>query len=369
VVTGRSRPNVGPVQPSSLIFLVIVAIWAAYLIQHWVRRREHVATARSVDRFSEAMRVLERRSPLPSSELSAPRPHSYAVKPASTRPAVTVKRAVAAQAAPRGARATATVTDRHALRSPLAARSAGGATTGRSASARSPRPGTRSSSGRPTGTRLAAGPTAVGHHAAGRPARSASAVMLRRIRGVSFLVTLASIPVTVVLSALYVLLWVSVAVSVVAFAAVVVWLRTSVVREQAARAAARPAAGRGSSVARASHADEADRPGATASSATEVTATPALTEREVAAAVFDVNAPVTTDEVAVAVAQQVCLQTGMPGEWSPVPVPPPTYTLKDTATRPRPELAEVTQTPVPIEVEDDDIERMAAEHHRRVVGG
>ncbi|RNI23891.1 hypothetical protein [Flexivirga caeni] len=48
-------------QSSSLIFLAIVIIWAAYLLQHWVRRREALATARSVDEFSDAMRVLERR--------------------------------------------------------------------------------------------------------------------------------------------------------------------------------------------------------------------------------------------------------------------------------------------------------------------
>ena len=82
------------VQPSGLIFLVIIAIWAAYLLQHWVRRREHLATARSVDRFSEAMRVLERRMPLPESDLSLPQPRSYSVSPArSSRPEVVVKRA------------------------------------------------------------------------------------------------------------------------------------------------------------------------------------------------------------------------------------------------------------------------------------
>ena len=82
------------VQPSSLIFLVIIAIWAAYLLQHWIRRREHLATARSVDRFSDAMRVLERRTLLPQSDLSAPQPRSYAVSPARpSRPEVVVKRA------------------------------------------------------------------------------------------------------------------------------------------------------------------------------------------------------------------------------------------------------------------------------------
>ena len=81
-------------QPSSLIFLILIAIWAAYLLQHWVRRREHLATARSVDRFSDAMRVLERRTPLPDVDLSAPSPRSYTVSPARpSRPEVVVKRA------------------------------------------------------------------------------------------------------------------------------------------------------------------------------------------------------------------------------------------------------------------------------------
>ena len=69
----RARaPNVVSVQPSSLIFLVIIAIWAAYFVQHWVRRREHLATARSVDQFSESMRVLERRCRCPQANLSTP---------------------------------------------------------------------------------------------------------------------------------------------------------------------------------------------------------------------------------------------------------------------------------------------------------
>jgi cytoskeletal protein RodZ len=80
------------VQPSSLIFLLLIAIWAAYLLQHWVRRREHLATARSVDRFSDAMRVLERRSPLSEFDQSAPRPRSYALSPARpSRPEAVVK--------------------------------------------------------------------------------------------------------------------------------------------------------------------------------------------------------------------------------------------------------------------------------------
>lgn len=89
------------VQPSSLIFLVIIGIWAAYFVQYWVRRREHLATIRSVDAFSETMRVLQRRAPLPSVDHGGQAPRTYAVSPArAMRPQVTVKRAEAHIAAP-----------------------------------------------------------------------------------------------------------------------------------------------------------------------------------------------------------------------------------------------------------------------------
>ncbi len=82
------------VPPSSLIFVVILAVWAAYFVQHWVRRRDHIATARSVDRFSEAMRVLERRHPRAGVDFSTPVPRSYAVSPARpSAPEVVVKHA------------------------------------------------------------------------------------------------------------------------------------------------------------------------------------------------------------------------------------------------------------------------------------
>ena len=58
------------------------AIWAAYLVQYWIRRRDHLATARSMDRFSESMRVLARRTPLPASSMETPPARSYAVSPA-----------------------------------------------------------------------------------------------------------------------------------------------------------------------------------------------------------------------------------------------------------------------------------------------
>lgn len=81
------RPSLVCVSASSLIFFVIIAVWAAYMLKHWVRRREDLATARTVDRFSEAMRMLERRTPI-QADVSA-----RADEPARTilRPQVSVK--------------------------------------------------------------------------------------------------------------------------------------------------------------------------------------------------------------------------------------------------------------------------------------
>ncbi|KRE35972.1 hypothetical protein ASG73_15000 [Janibacter sp. Soil728] len=81
-------------QPSSLIFVLVVAIWAVYLLQYWIKRRDHLSTVRSVDRFSAAMRVLDdhrlRR------DTAEPTPRSYSVTPArAARPEVTVKHAEA----------------------------------------------------------------------------------------------------------------------------------------------------------------------------------------------------------------------------------------------------------------------------------
>ncbi|MGE9784132.1 hypothetical protein [Janibacter sp. G368] len=83
-------------QPSSLIFVLVVAIWAVYLLQYWIKRRDHLSTVRSVDRFSAAMRVLDdhrlRR------ESAEPTPRSYSVAPVrAARPEVTVKHAEAPQ--------------------------------------------------------------------------------------------------------------------------------------------------------------------------------------------------------------------------------------------------------------------------------
>jgi membrane protein implicated in regulation of membrane protease activity len=170
------------VQPSGLIFLVIIAIWATYLLQHWVRRREHLATARSVDRFSDAMRVLERRIPLPQLDLSAPQPRSYSVSPARpSRPEVVVKRA------------------------------------------KSPMP--QVSTHPPAAVR----PTRIFHALAGMSAR--------RVRGLSLLASLSVMVVVSLLAAFSVLPWWSAPVAFALLAADLAWLRHAAASERATRRA------------------------------------------------------------------------------------------------------------------------------------
>lgn len=291
-------------QPSSLIFLVIVAIWVAYLIQHWVRRREHLATARSVDKFSEAMRVLERRSPLPTSAPSSSRGSETAVATPTGRPVVAVKHAT--------------------VSSPLRARATDGA---------------------PLGPVHPVHPVHQVPPIELVPHRTFAQILLRRIRGIAAVVTLGAVPVTVVLSAVHVLKWVSVLIAVAGLVLVLGWLRISAIREQAARRARRVR-----------QRDVASR-----------AVTKAGSGSSAGSAGPDAAAQAESDSDSVPA----------PGSWQPVPVPPPTYSLKDVAHRPEvepaavppaPAWAEDPARPVPIDVEDDDIDALAGAHHRRVVG-
>lgn len=50
---------------SSLIFLVIVVLWAAYLVPNAIRKHRRTASARQADRDSQAMRVVVRRGSAP----------------------------------------------------------------------------------------------------------------------------------------------------------------------------------------------------------------------------------------------------------------------------------------------------------------
>ena len=49
---------------SGLIFVALAVAWAAYLIPKALRHHDDVVRGRSVDRFSQSMRVLARREPV-----------------------------------------------------------------------------------------------------------------------------------------------------------------------------------------------------------------------------------------------------------------------------------------------------------------
>jgi hypothetical protein len=330
------------VQPSSLVFLVIIAIWAAYFVQHWVRRREHLATARSVDRFSESMRVLEHRAALPVADLSAPQPRSYAVSPARpARPEILVKRAG---------------------RAPETAEAVGTSAAG-----------------------LAGAPGDASSAQDASSMQRRSVAPSRRVRGLTLLGSLASVLVFIVLAAFGVLPWLALLAPVAAVGGALAWVRSGVAAEQAARRAARAggsaqdsgsadarpstarparAAARPAASARASRvpqghsapsvavsssapqrgdAEQADpEPAKGQPVGTEPVAAEPAAQRD---SFYDVEAvergaaPQTMPATAAAAAvQQVPVgplvdEDDIPLTWDPVPVPRPTYTMKAVVPR------------------------------------
>lgn len=243
------------------------------MLQHWVRRREHLATARSVDRFSDAMRVLERRIPLPESDLSLPQPRSYSVSPArSSRPEVVVKRA---------------------------------------------QPQTPAVRERP----------AASLHSVGL-FRALARMPMRRVRGLSFLASLSLAVVVSVLAGFSVLAWWSVLIAVATLAATVASLRHVAVAERAARRRGAPV--RASTVAPVRSASAA-----AVRAAREVARTTARVQAAAASTAdgaADLSELTGTAAATEAVSPAELDVTG----WAPVPVPPPTYTLKAKAERPAP---------------------------------
>ena len=347
--------------PSSLIFLVLLGVWAAYFVQYWVRRRDHVATARSVEQFTEAMRVLERRDPLPRTDLSEPAPRSYAVHPArASRPQVLVKRAVASEPGPIGV--TERIDDGADAVAPVAASARPGGPGARStASVTSPRP-------MRLPTRAPVAPRRV------RPSR--------RVRGLLLLGALAGLLAIVPLVALSLLpLW-ALAPAVLAVALAFLFVRSGVRAER--RVAVRVQARRQSDLARRhasapSQAPAADRPARPAASAgTAAAAVEGDESVEVAElAGPDVAAepePTVVDPVAAEVAEVVEVaddvmvpivdEDDIPLTWDPVPVPRPTYTMKAKAERAEVAPAAVTPDPAPVVRESDESQY----DERRVAG-
>lgn len=333
------------------MFVAVLAIWAAYLLQHWVRRREYLATARSVDRYSEAMRVLERRTPVLTND-AAPRQHPALL----SRPQVTV---VPASAEP-------------AVRTP-------GDPVVTSAQTQTPAVG------------LSRGVARAVKVARMRP-RSVPAP----VRGLAFLVALFGLPVLLVLSVLGRTPWSAVLLDVVALVLVVVWLRRAAVARRKARrggaaarsaarpvqkqAANRPRAGSPARSARPSNPSRSSRSSRPAREAPAASQAPAAPEARPAK-----GAPLgsTTEQVAAAGSDPARRQalideatqpipvadlpqeTPAAGTWSPVYVPPPTYTLKDMAHRPPP--APIEEPVEQIEVEPE-VQRLA-DAVRRAVNG
>lgn len=289
-------------QSSSLIFVIVVAIWAVYLLQYWVKRRDHLSTVRSVDRFSAAMRVLDHHRL--GREGAEPAPRSYAVAPTRTaRPTVTVKRAEApaVQTKPQ--------------------------TSGADAVAPS------------------------GGHVPSIVARVVDAP--RKVRGLTFLAHLGLLPVVLLVAAFGPLPWWTPVVLLVGTAGAFGWLRQGVVEERAAaRARERAARGEERTQRSARRPAPATRPAAV----TEAAPAPARAETvfdvepekvevpggaEVAAVTTSVEEPV---KEPVAMAQ--------PGSWEPVPVPRPTYTMKAKAARREPAPLPETMTPVEAELDE-----------------
>ncbi|MEO6413182.1 MAG: hypothetical protein ABIO48_11410 [Pedococcus sp.] len=305
-------------QPSSLVFLVIIAVWAAYFVQYWVRRREHLATARSVDQFSESMRVLERRSPLPMTNLSTPQPRSYAVTPArGARPQVLVKRAETSQA-------------------------------------ELPTP--------PVEAEPSAPPM--------------SPVVARRNRAMIMLGALSTVVVAVPLVALSLLPLLTLLVPVVSVGGAVAWARAAARAERRSRIVARPARQTQSRTSAPSVGVEAGRGSVDEVAGAAVVVAevePEVAARPVKPELFDVQAEPAGVAVAVAVASVVpeavraparplVDEDDIPLTWDPVPVPRPTYTMKSRVTRPAPTSADL--------VGDADTEYAAYEDlpERRVAG-
>ncbi len=328
------------VLPSSLIFAVILAVWAAYLMQHWVRRRDHIATARSVDRFSEAMRVLERRQYTPHLDLSEPTARSYALS--LTRPGapdVVVKRAQpSASVAPTAVAPTPVV--------PVARE-------------------TKFHAGTPRAAKI-------------RPTATASANNSVRNRGVLLLVAAAVMLVGTALGTMAVLPWWTIPVGIGVFVVALFAVRQSVQRaagsSQRARVAppvrtARRTEARTSAAVTSARSARVGRSAAAAGggAAAALAATIQNEGEELAAAarvavsevvhprvareVYDIDA---LDQVRAGVsaaefneAPEAVEAPLIAGTWQPVPVPPPTYTLKAKAHA-RPVLNEL-----PDELPDD----------------
>lgn len=345
-------------QSSSLIFVIVVAIWAVYLLQYWIKRRDHLSTVRSVDRFSAAMRVLDHHRL--HDEGAEPAPRSYAITPTkAARPTVTVKRA----AAPRAAHD-------------------GGAHDGVHETRDAGAPDHESPVQPMTSAQPAARRTLID--------RVVDAP--RRVRGLTLLAHLALLPVVLLLTAFGPLPWWLPVVMLVGTAGAFGWLRQGVVEERAAaRAEARAVrhhadtgGGERARTASAAARTTAARPAAArastprSSAAAAAPTTAATIRRERAEAPFDAQPSADLPQAEAPTAEVVepveARTEPEPGTWQPVPVPRPTYTMKARVQRPEPAPLPAEQPRQAMAPVEDDLEELPAVDGdlvapRRVVGG
>ncbi|MEI2649675.1 MAG: hypothetical protein V9G15_11870 [Dermatophilaceae bacterium] len=316
-------------QPSSLIFVAVVGIWAAFLVQHWVRRREDLATARSADRFSDAIRVLERRPIVSSSEA---RP-TLETRLASLSP----QPAPAPSASPLIARSTrivsaAGVRPEVIIRTPDAAQ---------------PQPVKR-----PPRRPVA------------RTSVSRKGMLGRRLRAFVALAALVAIPVTVGLAIADLASWWSVAAAAATLLLAVIALRAAAVRERTGRHTgaqldlARASSAKGASAtakgasatakgASATAPDSGAMDGIPAAVGAPMPRVPEMPDTQGVPDEYERSVPQPAQVPAarpavVAFADfgvdpntvEIDQSIGLGEPWSPVAVPPPTYTLKDKAPEP-----------------------------------
>lgn len=379
------------VSPSSLIFLVVIAVWAVYLTLHVIRRREHLITARNVDRFSVHMRVLQRRA-----VRNAPRTR---LKSSVTLVRAAQQRRLAASA--ESVTATVAATPAGTPTWATADPPVGPAATGVAGIAADDAPRPREAqaeqdsnaevsqptydqavppenSGESSGDELHVAPIqitwpfAVLSTVASLPPRLLRAGALGASFG--FAVLAALLAATGAIAPWLVLF------GLVPLGVVVGWLprsakaeRAAKVRQMRARRHARVRAG-----STATHAEPTWRelPGRSRTpelpvALEHVDVPPELrisrTARGPAAAASGNGGTVPGRSSSARRSEPFDLLTADPS-WSPVPVPPPTYTLKAQARRPMPQPI-VGDVPIPIEVDDDFDTWGQARPSRRAVNG
>lgn len=313
-------------QPSSLIFLAIVFIWAAYLLQHWIRRREALATARSVDQFSDAMRVLERREHRVDGIVEQTVEAPHASRPSAPQARKSVPRP--------SLRAGTVMTGEPQPTVP-------GPSSHERTAADSPARESRIASAHRAATAWRGFAQAAA--TAGSP----------KLRAIALIASVSFLLITVVCAPFGALPWWSPILMLVVSGGSFYWCRISATAAAAGRrpaTAARPAArasqeaarrampssGRKTAVKLPKRKNDAVVPVTKATMPAPAAAVPA--SQPAAEHVFDVHAPAAGSTPAVqSVPAPVEAVAESDGGWQPVAVPPPTYTMKERAPeRPQP---------------------------------